>query len=261
MIPRSVNQLNVKGLNMSAIEDKIDDFCGYFYGQIESIRALNIVEGKDESRESENFQIKFFKKVLLITALDTLAGIRFPKQRFPSLNKKNRNRFIRFLEVSRCWQGGELVSIPFLSESKNKGSLSDGLLRFYVTRIMSKFNTDGSINIPSKGIDQPKEALFELATTEQEEKAIMECQHYELMYRYRNYLIHESREPGNAMEILPDENDPYYHSYIGQDKLVLAYPLELFVKLLENAVDYLSKYLKTHKLNPYDFVEEETTRW
>lgn len=245
---------------MSAIEDKINSFCGYFYGQIESIRSLTIIETNDKPRDIEDSQIKFYKKVLLITALDTLAGIRFPKQRFPSLNKNNRNRFIRFLEVSRCWQSGELVSIPFLAEHIEKGSLSNGLLRFYVTEIMNKFNVDGSINLPSKKIDEPKETLFELAATEQEEKAIMECQHYELMYRYRNYLIHESREPGYAMEILPDENDPYYHSYIGQDKLVLAYPLELFVKLFENALDYLSNYLKSHKLNPYDFVEE-TTRW
>jgi hypothetical protein len=247
-------------MNMTTIEESIDKFCGYFYGQIESIRSLITLEGDGNTRDIENFQIKFYKKVLLITALDTLACIRFPKQRFPSLNKNNRSRFIRFLEVSKCWQSGELVSIPFLFENKDKGSISDGLLRFYIKNILKKFNANETTNIPSKNIDQPKEALFELATTEQEEKAIMECQHYELLYRYRNYLIHESREPGNAMDILPDENDPYYHSYVGQKKYVLTYPLDMFIKILENAVDYISKYLKNHKLNPYDFVEE-TDRW
>ena len=125
---------------------------------------------------------------------------------------------------------------------------------------MSKHRAEGSFNIPFRELDQPIEALYELSATEEEEKAIMECQHYELMYRYRNYLIHESREPGEAMEIFPDESDPYYHGYIGQDNLVLAYPLELFVKIMGNSVDYISKYLKTHKLNPYDFVQK-TTRW
>ncbi len=245
---------------MTAIEESINKFCGYFSEQIQSIRSITIAESEENNGNIDNFQIKFYKKVLLITALDTLAGIRFPKQRFPSLNKNNRNRFIKFLEISRAWEDGKLISVPFLYEYIEKGSLSDGLLRFYITQIMSKYNADGSINIPSREIDQLKEALFELAATEQEEKAIMECQHYELMYRYRNYLIHESREPGYAMEILPDESDPYYHGYLGKDKMVLAYPIELFLKLVENSVNYLATYLKTHKLNPYDFVEE-TTRW
>ena len=245
---------------MPTNEEIIDEFCGYFYDQIESIRAITYTSEESVSQDIRNYQIRFYKKALLITALDTLAGIRFPKKRFPSLHFKNRDRFKTFLAKSRCWDGGELVSIPFLAEQISKGKNSNSLLNNYVTEILKKHKAEGSFNIPFRALDQPTDALFELAATELEEKAILECQHYELMYRYRNYLIHESREPGGAMEIFPDESEPYYHGYIGQDALVLAYPLELFVKIMKKSVDYITQYLKAHKLNPYDFVEK-TTRW
>lgn len=245
---------------MPTNDEIIDEFCGYFSDQIKSICAIKYDVENSESKYGENYQIRFYKKALLITALDTLAGIRFPKKRFPSLHYKNRDRFKKFLETSRCWDGGKLVSIPFLSEQISKEKKSDSLLKIYVTEILNKYRDEGSLNIPFRTLDQPTETLFELSTTAEEEKAILECQHYELLYRYRNYLIHESREPGGAMEISPLESDPYYHGFIGQDMLVLAYPLELFVKIMKNSVDYISQYLKTHKLNPYDFVEK-TTRW
>ena len=120
------------------------------------------------------------------------------------------------------------------------------------------YEEGGYINF--KQIDEPLYVLLDLASTEQEEKVIIEYQHYHLLYRYRNYLIHESRQPGSSMEITQDSIEPYYHGYIGEKKLFLAYPIEMFVVILEKSVDYIKDYLEKHNFDPYDFVEE-TSRW
>lgn len=239
---------------------KIEFFCNYFRDQVKVIQALAVDPTAANGIDQENHQTRFYKKSLLITHLDTLAGIRYPAARYPLLNKKNRERFIQFLSSSRVWPEGVFVSIPFLAEHINSGKISKGHLRDFVTKKISDNFGDGSFNIRSSRIDESLGILLEMATTEQEEKIINENQHVELLYRYRNYLIHESREPGNAMEIVPDENEPYYHGYIGNERLFLAYPIVLFIKILEKAIDYVEDYLKSNKLNPYDFVKE-TARW
>ena len=184
----------------------IDEFCSYFYGQIRSIKSIRSGESQINEASGTGHQLRFYKKVLLITVLDILAGIRFPKQRYPALNKTNRQRFKRFIKDSGCWEGGELVSIPFLAEFALTKDLSDGLLKNHVLEKLSNFNADGAFNIRFTEIDEPIKSLLSLAATEKEEKAIEDCQHLELMYRYRNYLVHEAREPGSAMEIFPDED-------------------------------------------------------
>ena len=76
------------------IEDQIERFCSYFSRQLIVIRALTSDNEQLEGTGPEDHQIRFYQKVLVITALDTLAGIRFPKATFPGLKKKNRQRFI-----------------------------------------------------------------------------------------------------------------------------------------------------------------------
>lgn len=241
------------------IDKSIAKFCTYFRNQISIINEIQINPSVFQHTDYENNQIRFYKKVLLLTAIDTLAGIRFPKARYPQLNKRNQERFIKFMVDSKSWPDGKLVSIPFLAEHLKTGKIPKGKLSELVSSLTANYFEDGVFNIPVALIDLPIESLLELVTTEQEEVILRENQHYELLYRYRNYLIHESREPGNAMEISPEDN-PYYHGYIGDPKLYLAYPQGLFLNAAALAVDYIEKYLTDNALDPYDFVTE-TTRW
>lgn len=65
--------------------------------------------------------------------------------------------------------------------------------------------------------------------------------------------------PGNAMEVTP-EDEAYYHGYLSEDRLFLAYPIDLFTGILDRSIVYIEKYLKQNKMDPYDFVKE-TVRW
>ncbi len=244
---------------MATIEEKIEFFCDYFRDQVRVINALTVNVNAAQGTDQERHQIRFYKKVLLITHLDTLAGIRYSEGRYPLLNKKNRERFIQFLSASGVWPSGNLVSIPFLVEHTRNGKISNGRLKDFVTAKLKNNFEKGSFNVRASIIDEPFERLLELATTEQEEKLIGEHRHFELLYRYRNYLVHESREPGNAMEVVP-EDEAYYHGYINEDRLFLAYPIDLFVGILERSIAYVEDYLKANRLDPYDYVKE-TVRW
>jgi len=240
-------------------EEAIEQFCAYFNDQVEIIDALSIDQEKARGTYLESHQIRFYQKVVLITQIDTLAGIRYPKERYPQLNKKNHEHFIVFVKEHDIWPEGRLASIPFLLEAAKSGKFSNGKLKEFVVRRHAEKYDEGSFNIDFSEIDIPNHELVKLCSTEQEEKAVKENTHYELLYRYRNYLVHEARVPGNAMEVTNDER-PYYHGYIGEERLFLAYPLPHFMKLVNQAIATMRVYLMNNQLNPYDFVSE-TTRW
>jgi hypothetical protein len=241
------------------IDQSIDQFCDHFKDQFKVIAAIAVDQQRARGTDLETHQVRFYKKVLLITQVDTLAGVRYSKERYPQLNKRNQDRFITFLREHDIWPEGELVSMPFLKEAIGTGKISNGKLKDVVESKNAQSFEEGAFNIDFSSIDLKSHELLQLCTTEQEEKVVRENTHYELLYRYRNYLVHEARVPGNAMEVT-DDSRPYYHGYIGQDRLFLAYPLGHFLDLAEKSIAVIERYLRDNRFNPYDFVSE-TTRW
>ena len=246
---------------MEEINNKIDNFCSYFEKQISVISGLRSIPDDAKGVGSADSQIRLYQKVLVVTTLDTLAGIRFPKENYPSLYKKNRERFIRFVREFSAWQDGGLVSLPFLLDDLNRNTSKTSRLLLFIKEKIDKFNTDDGILLTPDRIDESPESLLQHANTEKEEELIWYYQHYALLYRYRNFLIHEAREPGYAMDGMRDtESEAYYHGYINISKWHLAYPIELFNKIFLSSLLNLKSYLLEHQLDPYAFVID-TTRW
>ncbi len=76
--------------------------------------------------------------------------------------------------------------------------------------------------------------LIKLATPK-EKKCIEDCQHFALLYRYRNCLIHEYRFAGGVSEHWRDKEEPFYYCRrqkkddgTWQDEWLLCYPLGFF---------------------------------
>lgn len=241
------------------VQQHIEQFCHHFRDQVRIVGALSIDVVKAEVTDQENHQIRFYQKVVLISLIDTLAGVRYPNERYPQLNKRNHDRFITFLSDNDIWPDGQLVSVPFMKDLEATGKLTDGKLKEVVVQKHQDNFEDGSFNIDYRGIDLNGHELLKICTTEQEEKAVRDNVHYELLYRYRNYLVHEARVPGNAMEVTSTP-EPYYHGYIDDEQLYLAYPLEHFINLADKSIKVVESYLTENQINPYDFVKE-TTRW
>ncbi|KVW98916.1 hypothetical protein ABW22_02585 [Thiobacillus denitrificans] len=130
----------------------------------------------------------------------------------------------------------------------------------YVTEKLSSFSTEDGGALPVSRIDEPVSDLLALASVEEEKKAVRDYQHHALLYRYRNSLVHELREPGEAMEVFTSSSDPYYHGYIGDPKWYLVYPSLLFESLLQRAIASFQTYLRSESIDPYSLVEDKA-RW
>jgi hypothetical protein len=192
--------------------------------------------------------------------LDTLAGIRFHKKAYPELFKQNRARFTRFV-VDHCnWSEAELVSLPFLLEKLKEQKLENLPLGQYVSGRVAQFSTEDGRALGVSQIDAHASTLLGHAASEKEESAIWEYQHIALLYRYRNRLVHESREPGYAMEVFAKSAAPYYHSYLGESRWYLGYPLALFEQLLRSALSDFRSYLVANTIDPYSLLDD-AQRW
>ena len=239
-------------------QEKIDRFCDYFSGQIEAVSQLSI-QGSDELDWSQN-QVRFYRKVILVNYVDTLAGIRFSRQKYPQFTRQNQYRFKRFLEEGGCWDDGAYVSLPFLEESIRRGKIGAGRLKDFISNQLENAATQDGGSINFREIDVLAKDLLAMTSTEQEEKEVEYNQHYSLLYRYRNHLVHESREPGGAMDVSGDGDEPFYHGYLNEEGLFLAYPEDLFKAILAKAIAYTRSYLEKHEFDPWSFVGE-TSKW
>jgi hypothetical protein len=129
-----------------------------------------------------------------------------------------------------------------------------------VSQKIASFDIDAGGHVGISSIDEPLDILLTMASTEREEEAIADQQHYSLLYRYRNYLLHEWREPGSSMEIDSLRNEPYYHGYVSDPKWYLVYPMQVFTDLFAKCVSRFRQYLLDKSIDPYSFVED-THRW
>ncbi len=233
-----------------AIQDNIDEFCSYFVRQIDMINNLNIKQEDRKEVGPADYQVRFYKKALIVTTLDTLAGIRFPKESYPDLHKKNRERFIQFISEYGSWDHGPLVSTSLLLDKLTSIGAQNGILATYLKTKLSRYNHPSGISLPPSELDESTNILMPMAATEKEEKSICYYQHFALLYRYRNFLIHEAREPGYAMESI-HESHAYYRRYSEDPKWYLVYPVKLFITLLSKSIKNLKIYFQEQKIDPY----------
>jgi hypothetical protein len=242
--------------------ESIEDFCSFFERQLNVIKKLDVDWKSLPGLEPGDHQIIFYRKALLVIGIDTLAGIRFPRAYFPDLYRKNRMRFIRFLKEVAHWAEGESVSIPFLDERLDKANLGDGTLGRHLKNKLATFDLTAGGQLGLSQVDEPAKQLLSYATSEKEESAIFDLQHYSILYRYRNHLVHGYREPGSSMEIDSLSSEPYYHSYTDDKRWFLVYPMQMFVNIFLSSIQGLKAYLISNGIDPYGYdILEETSRW
>lgn len=133
-------------------------------------------------------------------------------------------------------------------------------LSAHVLNQLSNFDVQAGGHISVSLVDQTDHKLMLLAGSEKEESAIMKHQHYSLLYRYRNYLVHEWREPGSSMEIDSLADEPYYHGYVRDPKWYLVYPMQLFTNLFNSSLARFKQYLYEKSIDPYAIVND-SSRW
>lgn len=248
---RIFNGLNDIAAMSDHLPEDVERFIGYFKDQIEEVRALN-------TKHAE-----LYRRILYASILDTLAGTVLPR-------RTNRDRFVYFVRRFCQWPDGERVSLPHLVQliKRNPDPAFEKLREWTLSAyralpvhggslmpishdpafddVQSKWPSSKEHRMPLEGVD------------------LVSLQHVELLYAYRNTLVHEFRIPGYGMEFAEDENPFYHHmSHIEDDSTdeddsllrgtaELVYPWRFLHRLCDTALGQLKTYLLTNELNPYD---------
>src|SRR5687767_9763968 len=97
---------------MRSVAQAINQFCSYFEREIDEISRLVVTTG--DGTEPSAASGPLYRKVLYVTMLDTLAGVRFNRKSHPELARKNQERFSRFVLEHCSWPEAQLTSLPFL---------------------------------------------------------------------------------------------------------------------------------------------------
>ena len=235
-------------------------FCDAFEAQVSAIDHL-----KPESvPEKDILHIQLYKKSLIMSAIDTLAGLRFTKENYKELNKQNKKRFVRFIAEFGEWKSGPLISVPYLFDQLARRDLKECELYDALCRRLLKYegNDEGSI-LHIEDVDVMAGELFELAKTEYEEQLILKSQHYSLFYEYRNCKTNTLSESGGVMESFQYAQTNYYSSKQSEfHDLIewqLSYPLAHFNSLFRSSMRNMRKYFIKTNINPYSLVMD--SRW
>jgi hypothetical protein len=134
---------------------------------------------------------------------------------------------------------------------------SDGRLAKHINQKLTNLGNDFGDTVCAEDVDEKPEELLELASTEAEEEAVLYCQHYSILYRYRNNLVHQARRPGGAAELLgEDQTEACYHTYAGDSSVYLLYPVGLFRRLCISSLENLGRYLDKSKLDPHELEDD-----
>lgn len=192
---------------------------------------------------------RLYRKILIVVMLDTLARAWDP-------SGGNKERFIRLVNEHADWPDSQRVSLPqLLLVLQAIPTRPDSELVREVQRRLSGWQYG---RIYRLDMDALASALEPLAGSDDERRLITNSRHADLLYTYRNHLVHEFREPGYAMEISDNDSTPYYHGMTteqGHDSWELVYPIGFFLRIGSCCLANLKRHLEENDLDPYSSYE------
>jgi hypothetical protein len=178
---------------------------------------------------------------------------------YPHLARNNRNRFLQILKDHSGWPHGELVSLPVLAE-KLRAKGIDLSLRSKLLRIMRTENKTAGNSVAVTAFDLPLSSVGPLCSGPKSRKLVEDTQHFCLIYSYRNFLVHEFREPGYGMEAFSSTSKaPCYHSFLNVKRWVLVYPEAFFEQLARDIIMSATNWLELNLIDPYKRVPSSWT--
>jgi hypothetical protein len=223
----------------------------YFRRQVSLVESLQGDESINVGASEPQARVKIHRKILHAALLDSLAGVRYA-----GCGLRNRERFVNLLQEHSAWTSGGLVSVPVLAKRLD-GNSSD--LKQHLDCILAKYSTDRGNSLSVTAFDVAPASLDCLAQDQAERLHIAGCVHYELAYRYRNFIVHEFREPGYAMESFSEGDEPRYHGYLNDSCWHLLYPGGFFASLVASVLTSLEAYYVANEINPYQSVMDSST--
>lgn len=258
-------------MSADGLKVRVERFIGYFSKELDLLEELLIDPSTTGSNDELSHRRRQWFKSLVVTMLDGLAARRFDSIQYPKLHKKNRERFKRFVEEFADWPDGRLVSAPLLLQYLGTKRLNSDL-HAHLNKRMERFGHNDAGCFRAAALDCELGELLKLAETEREEQGIRDSQQYFLLYKYRNSLVHEYREPSHGSHSMCSSlevpcyygfkyrrplKEPSCHGfkYQDEDQLVLAYPAAFLLRLARRALEQLKSDFFNKDIDPYDSLD------
>lgn len=228
--------------NMRDLKETVSNFFTVFNGYIDSI-----------NKASFNTKDKTFKKVLFVSVIDALSKCAYPR-------KSPGKRFVSFIDKFCQWEFSNKISMSHLVRFLNKIPDTEfSNLRKYILSLFDNWSGDIHKDPDLKDVQNlwPKNIEYEqndpLAKFKPESFT-----HKWLLYKYRNQLVHNLKEPGHPFEI-DEENKPFYHSATDKNNesyWELVYPLDFFADLCKTGLENLKTYCENNCFDPYESYDD-----
>lgn len=205
---------------------------------------------RERNQEIEKVAFPAFKKVLYLVEIDTLSRAAFPRV------SGNRKRVVQFIDTCSNWNDKDRVSAVQLKIALEESGILSGQLYDSINRHINSW-TYGLIIRPNDDLTLGE---AQRQSTSSESKYVNDARYAELLYTYRNHLLHEFREPGHGMDLRADlRPTPYYlgmdRPCAGQSSWELVFPVQFLRDLCEGCINGLEAHLSANNLNPYDAYE------
>jgi hypothetical protein len=200
-----------------------------------------------QNQEIAQVASRTFRKILCLVEIDTLSRAAFPTV------SGNRKRVVQFLDTCSHWNDRDRISAIQLKLALEENGIHLGQLYDFIN---NRINSWGYGQIIRPNNDLTLGEVQHLASSN-ESKYVQVARYAELLYTYRNHLLHESREPGQGVEMGADPSEPYYIGldHLNQSSWELVFPVQFLQSLCESCVNGLETHLITNNLNPYDAYE------
>ena len=221
-------------------ESKIDNF---------------ISQIKNAKSDAEELERPFFTRIICISLLDTLSHCAFPNLR------ENRTRFVRLIDDYAQWDLTYTFSLRQLSlrlaDVTNPSSYPGyQALAENIQERMQTWPGPGEI-VFAKDIDPTLSDLSSLLSNKLED-FIEPIRYPSLLWKLRNYVIHEGRNPGEGIDLELGDTSPYYHYLTHMDRIgeitqtwELYFSNNLISSILTKCVNNLSKKLRKDDIDPW----------
>jgi hypothetical protein len=228
------------------IEDNITDYITYFRSQLQLIE-----DHCPNSRDGD-----LHKRILFSAILDAISRTVFIKE-------KNRDRIVKFVNVFCDWSECNRVSLSHLYRLVSNKSEQDLIpLRNFAIGSMTQWKRAEKILLKRDPVINEVEKYWPQVDSKPrtiDSVSLKLLQHSQLLYTYRNSLIHEFRTPGRHVELW-DIDEPYYASlteYRNDDSndfertWELQYTANFFKRLCASGLSNLERHLTEKRINPY----------
>lgn len=227
----------------------LDDSIGIYVGHFRK----KIARLKDYAFDPED---RLLKKDIVVSILDAVS------RTTSNYAEGNRESFTGIVTNFGDWPDHSRISAPHVGYFlRGLRSPAYEAARRFIAEVVRQNSHGGFVPLSS---DPQFDEVRKLWPVPPEQRLVNQLSlssftHLNLLYHYRNSLVHELREPGHGMEFHDDHDAPFYHGMTtvesdgsaGEQTLELVYPLKFYFGLTERILDNVERYLRNNAIDPY----------